>query len=265
MNAGMLTYRLQRPGLLKKVIVLESVSSTNDYAVASNLAADTLVITSEQVSGKGRFGRVWHSSPGKNISLTLVKEFRISVDEIHNVGFYSSIKLLEAVRDSLTGSNCTVSLKWPNDVLLNGKKVAGMLLDSRDLKNPVKRMAIGIGVNVNEDSFEGELSGKATSILIETGSEACIEELVVAFMEKFYEELGLIDDSAALMSRWKSHCKHIGQLVRFRLLSDGEEKLAFVEDINSNGSLKLRAGDGAARSYYSGEISLILQQPAQPA
>lgn len=265
MNAGMLTYRLQKPGLLRKLIVLESVSSTNEYAFANNLESDTLVIAPEQVSGKGRFGRAWHSSPGKNISLTLVKNFRISVDEIHNVGFYSSLKLLEAIRDSLTDRNFTVSLKWPNDVLLNGKKVAGMLLDSRDLKNPVKRMAIGIGVNVNEESFEGELAGKATSVLIETGSEASIEELVVSFLQKFYDELLLTEDSIALMNKWRSYCNHIGKEVRFRLLADGEEKLAFVEDINSDGSLKLRSGDGAVRSYYSGEISLIVQQPAQPA
>ncbi|MBX7041905.1 MAG: biotin--[acetyl-CoA-carboxylase] ligase [Ignavibacteria bacterium] len=258
MDTGILQYKLVRPGLLKEVIWLDEVNSTNEYAAARNLGSDSLVITDNQTGGKGRFGRVWHSTPGKNIAMSLVKSFRIGVDEVHNAGFYTSLKLLESLLKTHVHLNDKLALKWPNDLMINGRKTAGLLMDCRDLKNPVKKIILGIGLNVNESEFHAEIRHKATSLFAETGSESDLEGQIVSFINEFYSETDLINDTKELMGRWKSHCCHIGMPVRFRLLTDGEEKNGIVKDIGDDGSLKLETEDGKLLSYYSGEISLLL-------
>lgn len=258
MDTGILQYKLVRPGLLKEIIWLNEVSSTNEYAAIHNLGSDTLVITDNQTGGKGRFGRVWYSTPGKNISMSLVKSFRIGVDEIHNAGFYTSLKLLESILNTHAHLDEKLALKWPNDLMLNGRKAAGLLMDCRDLKSPVKKIILGIGLNVNESEFDGEIRHKATSLFAETGSESELEGQIVSFVNEFYTGIDLISDTAALMKKWRNRCCHIGMPVRFRLLSDGEEKNGIARDIGNDGSLKLETEDGKLVSYYSGEISLIL-------
>jgi BirA family biotin operon repressor/biotin-[acetyl-CoA-carboxylase] ligase len=258
MDTGILQYKLVSPGLLKQIIWLDEVSSTNEYAATRNLDSDTLVITDNQTGGKGRFGRVWFSTPGKNISMSLVKSFRIGVDEIHNVGFYTSLKLLESIQRTHANLDEKLSLKWPNDLMINGRKAAGLLMDCRELKSPVKKIILGIGLNVNESEFDGEIRHKATSLFAETGSESGLEDQVVSFVNEFYTGVDLISDTFELMGRWRSRCCHLGKPVRFRLLTDGEEKNGIARDIGNDGSLKLETEDGKLMSYYSGEISLIL-------
>ncbi len=258
MDTGILQYKLVRPGLLKEIIWLDEVSSTNDYSATRKLVSDTLVITDNQTGGKGRFGRVWYSTPGKNISMSLVKSFRIGVDEIHNVGFYTSLKLLESILKTHAHLDEQLALKWPNDLMLNGRKAAGLLMDCRDLKSPVKKITLGIGLNVNESEFDGELRHKATSLFAETGSESDLEGQIVSFVNEFYSGIDLISNTRGLMEKWRNRCCHIGMPVRFRLLTDGEEKNGIARDIGNDGSLKLETEDGKLVSYYSGEISLIL-------
>ncbi len=258
MDTGILQYKLVRQGFLKEIIWLDEISSTNEYAAARNLGSDTLVITDNQTGGKGRFGRVWFSTPGKNVSMSLVKSFRIGVDEIHNVGFYTSLKLLESIVKTHTHLSGKLALKWPNDLMLNSRKAAGLLMDSRDLKSPVKKIILGIGLNVNESEFDVEIRHKATSLFAETGSESDLEDQIVSFVNEFYSGIDLISDTRELMERWRNHCCHLGKPVRFRLLTDGEEKNGIARDIGNDGSLKLETEDGKLMSYYSGEISLIL-------
>lgn len=256
MDSGYLNFKLVKPGLLKKLVYLEETGSTNEYASANKLASDTLVITSNQTNGKGRFGRKWESSPGKNIAMTLVKNFLISIDEIHNVSFYSSLILLKTLEKLCKVYSAGFSLKWPNDVLLNGKKFAGFLLDTKDLSSKEKKIAIGVGINVNEKNFGEEIRYKATSLFNETQSEFALEDIVVNYVTDFYTELSLLNDCSSLMSQWKSHCAHIGKQVKFRLLVDSEERSAFVKDILPDGSLRLVSDDGSEKSYFSGEITL---------
>lgn len=256
MDSGYLNFKLVKPGLLQSLVYLEETGSTNEYASANKLASDTLVITSIQTNGKGRFGRKWESSPGKNIAMTLVKNFIISIDEIHNVSFYSSLILLKTLQKLCKGYSTDFSLKWPNDVLLNSKKIAGFLLGTKDMSNKEKRIAIGVGVNVNEQNFGEEIRYTATSLFNETRNEFALEDIVISYVTELYSELTLINDCNSLMSQWKSNCAHIGKQVKFRLLVDSEEKCAFVKDILPDGSLKLVSDDGSERCYFSGEISL---------
>jgi BirA family biotin operon repressor/biotin-[acetyl-CoA-carboxylase] ligase len=256
MDPGTLNFELVKPGLLSELVYLEETDSTNEYASTHKLHSDTLVVTSNQTNGKGRFGRKWMSSPGKNVAMTLVKNFPIDIDKIHNVSFYSSLVLIRSLKKICDGYETEFSLKWPNDLLLNGKKVAGFLLDTKDLRSNEKRISIGVGINVNEQNFDEDIIHKATSLLQETGNEFMAEDIIVNYVKDFFSDLQLLNDSNSLMTEWKSYCSHIGMNVKFRLLADSEEKNAFVKDILQDGSLRLLTEDGSERSFFSGEISL---------
>ncbi len=256
MDAGILNYELVKPGLLSKLVCLDEIGSTNEYASAQNFPSDTLIITTNQTCGKGRFGRKWISAPGKNIAMTLVKHYRLGIDEIHCISFYSSLILKRSLDKICGGSENNISLKWPNDILMNGKKIAGFLLDTKDLRSEEKRIAVGLGINVNQDYFDEEIKHKATSLLLETGKEIDTDEIIIRFVTDFYASLHLINDHTSLMLQWKNNCGHIGKKIMFRLLADGEENPALVKDILPDGSLRLKLEDGNERSFYSGEVSL---------
>ena len=256
MDAELIHYKLVRPGLLSRVIYLDEISSTNEYASSLAVKQDTLILTGNQTGGKGRFGRKWVSTPGKNIALTLVKNLRLRIDEIHNAGFYSSLSLINALRKFTPEHSHNYSLKWPNDIMMNGKKIAGLLLETKDLKIADKKLFIGLGVNVNEENLEPDLISKATSLYLETGSAHSVEELIILFVEEFYSRIDIIFKTAELMEEWKKNCGHIGKVIGFRQLSDGEIRTATVKDIRNDGSLNLILENGAEKLFYSGEISL---------
>jgi BirA family biotin operon repressor/biotin-[acetyl-CoA-carboxylase] ligase len=256
MNSAVINFELVKPGILKRFIFLEETGSTNEYATSHKVQSDTLIISPNQTKGKGRFGRKWISSPGKNISLTLVKDFRIGVDEIHNVGFYTSLTLANSLEKFLPDKGASLSLKWPNDVLLSDKKVGGMLLDCRDLRSAEKKISIGIGVNVNEDKFDDDIKAKATSMFLSTGKEYDIDKIVITFIKEFYSQQELISNPEKLMTLWKMRCNHIGREIYFRILEDGNESKAIVMDIMKDGSIKLLNENGKVTIHYSGEISL---------
>ncbi len=256
MDSELLHYKLVKPGILREIIFLDEVNSTNEYAASGKFGSDTLIVAKNQTGGKGRFGREWISSPGKNVAITLVKSFSLRIDEIHNAGFYSSLIVLNAFRKFLPEYSAEFSLKWPNDILFRNKKVAGLLLDSRDLRNPEKLIAIGAGININEDKLSPELIHKATSLLIETGREFSPEKFIIILLDDFYDRFELVYDTRRLMEEWRKNCCHLGKEIGFRQLSDGEVRTAKVKDINDDGSLRLILDNGTEKSFYSGEISL---------
>lgn len=206
MDLNFLERHLKKEKFLKQIIYLEEIDSTNSYAKKNKLSADTLVLTSSQTTGRGRFSRKWISAPYKDLTFTLVKHFNLVTDEIHLVNFYTSYILFLTLKEFFSGSSkLKFSLKWPNDILLNGKKVAGILTDVSNLNKPVKKFIIGIGINVNSSIFPEELKSIATSLLKEFKSEINPEELLIVFINKFYTDINLIFNKDVLMKEWSRH------------------------------------------------------------
>ena len=117
MDAELLNNELVKGSLLNYVIRFEELDSTNKYAKENNLPSDGIVITSSQTEGKGRFGRKWAASTDEDLTFSLVKKFKISVDNIHLVNFYTSYVLSLTLKDFLSSNkNLHIHLKWPNDV-----------------------------------------------------------------------------------------------------------------------------------------------------
>lgn len=258
MDAELLNRELVKESLLNYVVHFEELDSTNKYAKENNLPPDGIVITSNQTEGKGRFGRKWIAAHDEDLTFTLVKKFKISVDNIHLVNFYTSYILSETLKVFLSShKNLHIHLKWPNDVLLNKKKICGILLDVSGLNAVEKFFIIGIGLNVNKKVIPEDIAHKATSLSNETNIEHNIEEILISFVRNFYSKLHLIDIRSELMSAWKLNSELIGKNVRFLVVADSHEEEAEILDINVDGSLKVKLSNDEVKSFYSGEITFV--------
>lgn len=258
MDAELLNRELVNESLLNYVVYFEKLDSTNKYAKENNLPPDGIVITSFQTEGKGRFGRKWIAAHDEDLTFTLVKKFKISVDNIHLVNFYTSYILSETLKKILSPhKNVHIHLKWPNDVLLNKKKICGILLDVSELSNEEKNFIIGIGLNVNKKNIPEDIAHKATSLANATNAEHNIEEILISFVRNFYAKLHLIDIRSELMAAWKLNSELIGKKVKFLIVADSHEEEAEILDINEDGSLKVKLSNDEVKSFYSGEITFV--------
>ncbi len=247
-----------KEGYLKDIIYFEQLDSTNKYAKENKISSDVLVITSHQKSGIGRFGRVWEAEKDENITITLVKNFNLAIDEAHLVNFYTSYILIMVLKEKFSRySNDQFFLKWPNDVMLNNKKVAGILTELQNLKSDNKKFLIGIGVNVNQKEFTDFLKIKATSFYKEFLKKTDLEELIIMIIEKFYENLVLINSGEKLLTLWKQNTNIINKKISIRTVEDAKEIKAKVLDIDLDGGIKVEIENGNKYKYFSGEISLI--------
>ncbi|MBV6480126.1 MAG: Bifunctional ligase/repressor BirA [Ignavibacteria bacterium] len=259
MNIESLNNNLVKENLLSRIVFLDEVDSTNKFASVNyaELPHDTLIITEFQKMGKGRFERKWESSKGTNLMFTLLKELKIDIDKIHNVIFYTSYMLfntLKEILDDTLGKN--LLLKWPNDVLLNRKKTAGILLEVKNLKQPVKLFIIGIGLNVNETDFQSDNIVSATSLKKETGKEFSREDILEKFIINFYKNYNLLKESDKLIDEWKKNSFGIDEKISFSQYEDDKEKSGYIKDIDHDGAIMIRFDDGSVKKFYSGEIKI---------
>ncbi|MBS1518739.1 MAG: biotin--[acetyl-CoA-carboxylase] ligase [Bacteroidetes bacterium] len=261
MNKDLLIEKIVHNGPLDNLFYFDELDSTNIFAkeyITQNPDSDNILfLTSYQKKGIGRFSRKWISSPGKNLTFTLVKKFTLSVDEIHRVNFYSSYILYYTLKDIFRDySEMKFTLKWPNDLLLNGKKVSGFLLELKDISMPDKIFIIGCGLNMNERDLDESISVKSTSLARESDVEIKPEIILIEYVKNFYGNIPLLDEYPGLMDKWKSGSALIGKNIEFRKYDDETPDSGTVENIDNNGALCLRYPDGSLKRFYSGEITL---------
>lgn len=254
LDLSVLKKNLISSALLKKIIYLEEVSSTNSYAREINAEGDTMIITDNQSSGKGRFDRVWTSAAGKDLTFTLVFDVKIDISEMQLINFYSSLTLFETLRDLFRdNTEINFALKWPNDILLNEKKVAGILFEVIN-NNPLNRFLIGIGINVNSHIQIPELKNIATSLFMISGSETSRDELLMQFLKHFYSSLHRLDDKKLLLKNWLECSDVKGREVKIRMSNAGLTQTAKILDIECDGMLHVKFDDGEERIVNPGII-----------
>ena len=248
---------------INKVYYLDSVDSTNKFAKLETSDDDILIVADYQSKGRGRFERAWQSDKGKNITVTLVKKLDIS--KVHLVNFYTSYVILRALKEvtesSASGSEGLFRLKWPNDVLLNSKKIAGVLTELVSINDVPKKFIIGIGVNVNQNFFTDDFTEKATSLSKFFGKEFEINLVINAIIRIFYENLMLLSQESILMELWRLNTDIFGRQVGFRLTENGEELCGEVVEVSDDGGIKIKISDNNnsknISTFYTGEISFI--------
>lgn len=200
-----------------EILYLPVIDSTNTRA--KQLAEEgypngTVVIAERQEAGRGRRGRTWESPDGDGIFMTLMLRPDIKPDNASMLTLVTALAVAAAIR-KCTGR--AAGIKWPNDIVMNGKKVCGILTEMSTQMDYVNHVVVGIGINVYNESFPEELSQMATSLYLETrerfGRETLIEEVWEQF-EHYYEIFRQTQDLSGLVKEYEAHLVNMHKNVR---------------------------------------------------
>jgi BirA family biotin operon repressor/biotin-[acetyl-CoA-carboxylase] ligase len=245
-----------------RLVALEEIDSTNAEAkrLAEAGAEDgTLVWARSQTGGYGRQGRAWASSPG-NLFLSVIVRPDCGLAEAAQFSFVTAVALGDAI-GSVASPQMAVNYKWPNDVLLNGRKVAGILLESKgDAEQRLEWLVIGVGANVS--SFPPETRLPATSLHFE-GCPTTVSavDLLEAFARHLLSWINVwLDEGfAPVRAAWLRHAGGLQEEIEVRLPQE-TLKGVFV-DLDAAGALELRQADGTTRRIAAGEVYLPGEAP----
>jgi BirA family transcriptional regulator, biotin operon repressor / biotin---[acetyl-CoA-carboxylase] ligase len=237
----------------------EEIGSTNDEAFRLGSAGapeGTALIANSQHAGKGRMQRVWHSPAGSNIYTSIILRPKITPARAPQISILAGVAVAEELE-----SYCPdrIKLKWPNDVLIDGKKVCGILSQMKTIVSEVDFIVLGIGINVNinYNEFPKEICNMATSLAIETGREISSQELIIRLYEnlaKWYKQL-LRDGFGRIKEKWLSMSPMIGQTVQIMFQEEAVSGKAI--GIDEDGSLILLAAGNKEFKVSAGDATIV--------
>ncbi len=214
-----------------------------------------LCLTDNQTKGRGQYERQWESEPGQNLTFSLVFTPQTK-ERFHVLTLACALAIVEHLNELLDdGEAC---IKWPNDVLINQKKVAGLLTETMFSGNELDRLVVGIGLNVNQQEFSSEVSANATSVMIEYNQSVVRELLLSELLSRIEYKYRLWEcrqrDLVKLINR---NIVGYGQWVGLQVngtLQDDPYKLL---GINENGQLLMLNKDGGIESFSYEQIQLV--------
>lgn len=228
--------------------------------IAHNEAQDgavngTLVISEEQTAGKGRLARPWASNAGRGIWMSLIIRPELAPQQAPQLTLVAAVAIVRAIED-LTSVRPVI--KWPNDILVNGKKVTGILTELQSDPDRVKAIILGIGLNANQEleDFPEELQSIATSLKIEQDKKVNRAELVASILGNLeqYTNLYVEKGFAPIKLLWESYASISGKKIRANMVNESVEGTAL--GISEEGMLELQLPDGTVRGIYSADIEM---------
>jgi BirA family transcriptional regulator, biotin operon repressor / biotin---[acetyl-CoA-carboxylase] ligase len=240
----------------KRVIYKDMLDSTNAFAFKLALAGEpegTCIIAETQKAGKGRLGRKWFSPVGKNLYVSIVLRPSIPPSSVYPITFLSSLAVYDTIK---TVTAVEPILKWPNDVLMAGKKVCGTLLELSTEADMVRFVVVGIGFNINmeEHEIDEEIKNKATSLLLQVKKpfeRAQVCGILLTNLERYYnifKEKG----SEEICSIWENRANIKGKYLEITQM--GETYKGISEGIDKDGGILL-AIDGTKKKIIAGDVS----------
>ncbi len=242
----------------RDIRVFQETTSTND--VIEKLARDgvkegVVVFAEAQTKGRGRLGRKWISPPGKGLWFSLLLRPALRPEEATRLTIVAATALRRAIANA---TQLRPEIKWPNDILINGKKTAGILTEMHAEPDQVKHLVIGIGVDVNleAEEFPPELRQIATSLRAETGEAVDRPELACRILKELDAEYERLNAGrfSEVADEWEEHCTTIGRQVSIRL---GERQLrGRAEALGEDGALLVRSEHGRLEPVIGGDVTL---------
>jgi BirA family transcriptional regulator, biotin operon repressor / biotin---[acetyl-CoA-carboxylase] ligase len=236
----------------------ESINSTNLKAkeLAEKGASNgTIVISEEQTLGRGRLGRSWISPKYKGIWSSIILRPNISPVDVPKITQIAAA----AIINTLNTFDIKAYVKWPNDIIINHKKVCGILTEMSGELNKVNYVIVGVGINANLDKedFQGDVSKKATSLKIESGSNISRKFFLGTFINEF-EKLYLEFEKNATVKSSIDICKKYSAVLGkdIKIISPSQELYAKAIDISENGELVVKYPNGSIDTIICGEISI---------
>lgn len=234
---------------------LVSTNATAYYAGNDGAPHGTLIVADRQTGGRGRSGRSWESPAGKNLyfSLLLRPEFPLEKASMLTLLMAHSVaRSLESY-----GFDCKVGIKWPNDILANGRKVCGILTELRAEKGRISQLIIGVGINVKKQVFAEELAEKASSLEDEWKIKIDRAQLLCKIMKAFeedYESFAVSGDLSLFSDYY--HSRLLNRDAFVKVLDPQKPFEGIARGINRMGELLVECQDGHIESVYAGEVSV---------
>ena len=240
-----------------RTVYFDATDSTNVQAkrlAEAHAPHGTLVVSDRQDGGKGRRGRSWASPSGVGIWMSLILRPEIAPSSASMLTLAAALAVREGIREE---TGLSPLIKWPNDLVLNGKKICGILTEMSTELMEIQYVITGIGINVNQREFPSEIRDTATSLSLEAGRCFRRSSLIAAILKAFEKDytaflktgdlsLLLEEYNACLVNRGKEVC----------ILDPSGEYRAVAEGIDESGSLLVTLPDGTRREIISGEVSV---------
>jgi len=240
--------------LVSKFVVYDEISSTNLKAkelAQKNAKHGTIVISNIQKKGRGRFDRTWESPEG-GLYFSIVLKPKCKPDKATLLPLVGALSVCKTITSF---SDLYVKIKWPNDVLTNGKKISGMLLESESDKNGLKYVILGIGINLNTDlsALSKKLHSVSTSISYEIGINLNYYDFLKKLLVNLDKYYTMFDENKydAIIKEWKDNSDTLGRKVT---VDTSTEKITGTTyDIDESGFLIIKTGDGSIKKITSGD------------
>ena len=257
LNKHEIASRMQTKWAGKEVVFFEETGSTN--AEARGLAEKgyghgTLVAAGSQTGGKGRRGRSWHSPKGSSIAMSLILKPELEAEYASMLTLVQAMAVAKSIEEVC---GLETQIKWPNDILVNEKKVCGILTEMNLEMTEISSIIIGTGINVNQENFPEEISEIATSLKIEkkrTQSRADLIEHICELFEEYFEKFMETKDLSGIMEEYNRRLISRGRQVR--VLDPKGEFNGEALGINAVGELLVKKEDGSIVNVYAGEVSV---------
>ena len=242
----------------RDIRVFEQTTSTNDVIeklARDNVREGAVVFAESQSKGRGRLGRKWISPPRRGLSFSILLRPQMRPAAATQLTIAAATALFRAIQ-AQTG--LTPEIKWPNDILIQGKKVAGILTELSAELDRVKYVILGVGVNVNTapGEFPAELRKLVTSLKIETGHRQNRAELAVKILRELDRDYGRVAAGRfeAVADEWEKNCSTLGQRVAIRA---GDRKIeGRAESLDADGALLLRGQHGHLERIVGGDVTV---------
>ena len=258
LTADMLRQRL-RGGLFgKRIYHFFKTDSTNRVALELGHAGEpegAVVLAEEQTAGRGRAGHSWHSERATGVYVTVLLRPQLAPVQAPLLTMMAGLSAHAAVQ-AVTG--LSVDLKWPNDLLVHGKKVGGILTEMHAEPTQVRFVIVGIGINVNQEKFPADLAGSCTSLRMETGKKQSRLEVLVRLLRQFendYQEL-LKDRPASVVKRFEATSSY-ARGKRVRVTNGKESFVGVTAGLEEQGLLRVKRDDGETTTVIAGDVAEV--------
>jgi BirA family biotin operon repressor/biotin-[acetyl-CoA-carboxylase] ligase len=258
LNVDKLQEGLRTKRLGRKIFFSHEVGSTNSWAKELALLGaeeGTVAVAETQTAGRGRLERVWFSPKG-GLYFSVIFRPELTPKQATKLVFVAGLAVVETLHE-LYGLR--VETKWPNDVLVNGRKVCGILAEMNTAGDSVNFVVVGIGINANFDTKSVLPQGlweNTTSLMNELDKKVQLDALfraVVERLECIYESF-LKEGFAPVLKEWKKHAGFLG--CKVKVISDAEELVGLALDVEDDGALTIKLEDGSVKRVLAGDVSL---------
>ncbi|MCR4429821.1 MAG: biotin--[acetyl-CoA-carboxylase] ligase [Tepidanaerobacteraceae bacterium] len=239
-----------------RIYYYSTIDSTNTQAKKlgqQGVPHGTLVIADEQTGGKGRMGRSWLSPAREGIWISAILKPQLMPFDAPKLTILTAVAAAEAIRDKI---GILAEIKWPNDILIEGKKVCGILTEMSAELDAVNFVVIGIGINVNNDFFPEEIRDKAISLKMAAGEMVSRADVTAGLLERleYSYNVSMSQGFEPVFEKWRKLCRNLGkpvEIVAGRRIIEG-----IALNIDEQGALMIKKNNGEIERVLSGEVSL---------